>query len=91
MCRAPCDRAPGEESEWPEEVAAELGIHPNRAHRIFEKWWGKRWVECGVRIGLAWMEPKGLAAARAIEEGRDPHEAGRAAPDYRQTWRPHTP
>ena len=41
------------------ELAEEIGIHPKRACRIFEKWSGKDWYEYGVAVDLGWLTPIG--------------------------------
>ncbi len=36
-------------------AGAALDIHPNRVHRICEKWITKGWFECGVSARTGWI------------------------------------
>lgn len=42
-----------------------LGIHPNRAQYLFEKWVKKGWWECGVSARTGWVTEKGKGVVAA--------------------------
>ena len=43
--------------ELPDETAARLGIHPNRAYRLLEKWTDRGWWEYGTSLRCGWFTP----------------------------------
>ncbi len=45
-------------AELPDATAERLGIHPNRAYRLLEKWTAKGWWEYGVSMRCGWFTPE---------------------------------